>query len=222
MCSMATWSVRPQAPLSIFLPASCKTIWSCPALCGSPSGSVAPLYRSRQSPANPIIARKFLHGSVKLVQASPLSDFTMMSASTSPISGSHASNLRQIHCLVDFLGTSVLPSPLGDHERPCFYFNKNSPHWLASPDAAAWEWNDSCADGVKILAVSQDVRTSVSATRALAVASTFLDFKSYLVLTFPWCTWQHHVWRWIVLLIVLRRGVYLTIQHLNSHFSKNN
>ena len=38
-----------------------------------------------------------------------------------------------------------------------------------------------------------------------------------LTLVNPWCTWQLHMWRWIVLLIVFRRGINLSIQRLNCH-----
>ena len=43
-----------------------------------------------------------------------------------------------------------------------------------------------------------------------------------LSLVNPWCTWQLHMWRWIVLFIVFRRWIKLTVQRLNCHFSKNN
>ena len=59
-----------------------------------------------------VIALIVLHDAIKLVNAGSLSDFTMMSTDSSPISRSHAISLRQIHSPVVFLGTTVLSTAL--------------------------------------------------------------------------------------------------------------
>ena len=59
-----------------------------------------------------VIALIVLHDAIKLVDAGSLSDFTMMSTDSSPISRSHAISLRQIHSPVVFLGTTVLSTAL--------------------------------------------------------------------------------------------------------------
>ena len=65
----------------------------------------------------PCIARRLLHESIKLVKAGSLSHCTIMSTNCSPISCSHAINLRQIHCPVGVLGTTVLSTAFVSFSR---------------------------------------------------------------------------------------------------------
>ena len=62
------------------------------------------------------IALGVLHDSIKLVSVGSLSDFTMMSAYSNPISRSHETiheiRLRHIHSPVDFVGITVRSTAL--------------------------------------------------------------------------------------------------------------
>ena len=55
-----------------------------------------------------VVALIVLHDAIKLVSAGSLSDFTMMSTDSSPISRSHAISLLLIYSPVVFLGITVL------------------------------------------------------------------------------------------------------------------